>query len=127
MPLAREPVRVAQIGLGRERAKDVADVLEVNRARLADRMGEIARLEEDVDERAAVEAVLVEPPSKTSKIASSDSSECSACLEVPPDVYEVVRSELHRFLVAPGHEEPEEDVVAGAPSYLVVAMRPEAA
>jgi hypothetical protein len=53
--------------------------------------------------------------------------ECSARLEVPSDVYEVVRTELHRFIVAPGHEEPgAEDVVAGAPHYLVVAMRPEA-
>lgn len=53
--------------------------------------------------------------------------DCSARLEVPADVYEVVRSQLHRFLVAPGHEEPDaEDVVAGAPTYLVVAMRPEA-
>ena len=53
--------------------------------------------------------------------------DCSARLEVPADVYEVVRREGHRFLVAPGHEEPEaEDVVAGAPHYLVVAMRPEA-
>jgi hypothetical protein len=52
---------------------------------------------------------------------------CGARLEVPRDVYEVVFSEGHRYLVAPGHEEPEaEVVVAGAPSYLVVALRPEA-
>jgi len=55
-------------------------------------------------------------------------SECSARLEVPADVYEAVRSEGHRFVVAPGHEEPAaEDVVAGAPGYLVVAQRPEPA
>ena len=54
--------------------------------------------------------------------------DCDARLEVPADVYDVVRSEGHRYLVAPGHEEPEaEEVVCGAPSYLVVAMRPEPA
>ncbi len=53
-------------------------------------------------------------------------SDCSARLEVPADVYEVVRRK-ERFLVAPGHEQPEaEVVVAGAPHYLVIAMRPEA-
>jgi hypothetical protein len=51
---------------------------------------------------------------------------CAERVEVPRDVYEVVRSEGHRFLVAPGHEVPAHDeVVAGAPSYLVVAHRPE--
>jgi hypothetical protein len=54
-------------------------------------------------------------------------SGCSARLEVPLDVYEAVRGESHRFLVAPGHEEPAEDeIVAGAPSYLVVALWPQA-
>jgi hypothetical protein len=53
--------------------------------------------------------------------------DCSARLEVPADVFDVVRSEEHRFVVAPGHEQPEaEEVVAGAPSYLVIAMRPAA-
>lgn len=60
-------------------------------------------------------------------LCECDRSDCSARLEVPADVYEVVRNEGHRFLVAPGHEESAaEDVVAGAPGYLVVAMRPEA-
>jgi hypothetical protein len=54
--------------------------------------------------------------------------DCSARLEVPADVYEVVRSESHRYLVAPGHEEPgAEEVIAGAASYLVVAMLPQPA
>ena len=52
---------------------------------------------------------------------------CAERLEVPTDVYEVVRREAHRFVVAPGHEEPGgEEIVAGAPSYLVVALRPQA-
>ena len=55
-------------------------------------------------------------------------TDCDARLEVPADVYDVVRHEGHRYVVAPGHEEPEaEEVVAGAPTYLVVAMRPEPA
>ena len=55
-------------------------------------------------------------------------ADCAERLEVPLEVYEVVRSEGHRYLVAPGHEEPDADqVVAGAPGYLVVAMRPEPA
>jgi hypothetical protein len=54
--------------------------------------------------------------------------DCSLRLEVPADVYDVVRSDGHRYLVAPGHEDPDaEEIVAGAPSYLVVAMRPEPA
>jgi hypothetical protein len=51
---------------------------------------------------------------------------CEERLEVPLDVYEVVRSEGQRYLVAPGHEEPgDEQVVAGTPGYLVIALRPE--
>jgi hypothetical protein len=68
------------------------------------------------------------PPASEILLCECGRSGCSARLEVPLDVYEAVRSESHRFLVAPGHEEPDaEDVVAGAPSYLVVAMRPEPA
>lgn len=52
---------------------------------------------------------------------------CAQRLEVPKDVYDVVVSDGLRYLVAPGHEEPaEEQVVAEAPSYLVVALRPQA-
>ena len=70
------------------------------------------------------------PESRSEEILLCECSRpnCSVRLEVPADVYDVVRSEGHRFLVAPGHEEPDaEVVVAGAPSYLVVAMRPEPA
>ena len=52
---------------------------------------------------------------------------CAERLEVPADVYDVVRSEGQSFLVAPGHEEPaEEQIVAGAPTYLVVVLQPQA-
>ena len=70
------------------------------------------------------------PESRTNEIILCECkrSDCDVRLEVPADVYDVVRSEGHRYLVAPGHEEPgDEEVVAGAPSYLVVAMRPEPA
>jgi hypothetical protein len=51
-------------------------------------------------------------------------ADCSERLEVPLEVYDVVRSEGHRFLVVPGHEQPDlEEVVAGTPTYLVVAQR----
>ena len=53
---------------------------------------------------------------------------CLERLEVPPDVYDVVRREGHRFIVAPGHEElGREQVLAGAPTYLVVALQPQPA
>ena len=43
------------------RAYDRADVLEVRRARLSDRIVQIGDLEQDVDERAALEVVAVKP------------------------------------------------------------------
>jgi hypothetical protein len=54
--------------------------------------------------------------------------DCSERLEVPLDVYDVVRGDAQRYLVAPGHESvDEEEIVAGTPTYVVVAMRPEPA
>jgi len=70
------------------------------------------------------------PESRSNEIilCECSHSECDVRLEVPADVYDTVRTEGHRYLVAPGHEAPEaEEVVAGAPNYLVVAMRPEPA
>jgi hypothetical protein len=83
----------------------------------------------EVNERIREVNVLFDPErSSEILLCECSRSDCSVRLEVPADVYDVVRTEGHRFLVAPGHEEPErEEVVAGAPSYLVVAMRPEPA
>ena len=70
------------------------------------------------------------PESRSNEIilCECSRSDCDVRLEVPADVYDTVRTEGHRYLVAPGHEAPEaEEVVAGAPNYLVVAMRPEPA
>jgi hypothetical protein len=84
----------------------------------------------EVNERIRQVNVPLGPESRSNEILLCECgrSDCSVRLEVPAEVYDVVRSEGHRYLVAPGHEEPErEEVVAGAPSYLVVAMRPEPA
>ena len=84
----------------------------------------------EVNERIRQVKFSFGPESRSEEIllCECSRSDCDARLEVPAEVYDAVRSEAHRYLVAPGHEEPEaEEVVAGAPSYLVVAMRPEAA
>jgi hypothetical protein len=52
---------------------------------------------------------------------------CTERLEVPSELYDVVRDDHHLFLVAPGHEVGGEYVVAQAPTYLVVASYPEPA
>jgi hypothetical protein len=69
-----------------------------------------------------------ESPSHEILLCECGREGCAERLEVPRDVYEVIfRDVAQRFLVAPGHEEPaQEQVVAGAPSYLVVALRPQA-
>jgi hypothetical protein len=67
-------------------------------------------------------------PSDQILLCECERADCAERVEVPADVYEVVRSEGHRFVVAPGHEHPGQDqVVAGAPKYLIVALRPEPA
>jgi hypothetical protein len=84
----------------------------------------------EVNERIRQVSFSFGPESRSNEILLCECSrpDCDARVEVPADVYDVVRSEGHRYLVAPGHEAPEaEEVVAGAPSYLVVAMRPEPA
>ena len=82
----------------------------------------------EVNERIRAVNVSFGPESRSNEIilCECSRSDCDVRLEVPADVYDTVRSEGHRYLVAPGHEASEaEDVVAGAPNYLVVAMRPE--
>ena len=83
----------------------------------------------EVNERIRQVQLSFGPESRSDEILLCEClrADCEARLEIPAEVYDVVRSEGHRYVVAPGHEAPErEDVVAGAPSYLVVAMRPEA-
>lgn len=84
----------------------------------------------EVNERIRQVSFSFGPESRGNEILLCECSrpDCDVRLEVPPDVYDVVRSEGHRYVVAPGHEEPDaEEVVAGAPTYVVVAMRPEPA
>ena len=57
----RELVGIAQAGLLGERADDRANGVEMDGARLADRGPAVVHLEQDVDERAAFEVVLLEP------------------------------------------------------------------
>ena len=48
--------------------------------------------------------------------------ECGHRIEAPLDDYEETRADGARFLVAPGHEEPEyEEVVRSRPGYRIVA------
>jgi hypothetical protein len=52
--------------------------------------------------------------------------ECASRVEVPGHVFDTVRGDLVRFLVAPGHHDPErERVVAGNSLYSVVTSEPE--
>ena len=46
--------------------------------------------------------------------------ECTEHVTVPGDVYDVVRADTQHFLVAPGHELPEEQIIAQETSYRVV-------
>ena len=47
--------------------------------------------------------------------------DCNLLIEVTPRRYEQVRAHPRRFIVAPGHEQPEvENIVETAPGYLVV-------
>ena len=47
--------------------------------------------------------------------------DCNLLIEVTPRRYEQVRAHPRRFIVAPGHEQPEvETIVETAPGYLVV-------
>ena len=48
---------------------------------------------------------------------------CAESLEITPDEYEHVRADGARFLVLPGHEQPEvEHVVDGCARFVVVEM-----
>jgi hypothetical protein len=53
--------------------------------------------------------------------------DCSELLPMTPEAYERIRSDPCRFLVLPGHENPQiETVVERRPSYVVVEKRGEA-
>jgi hypothetical protein len=55
-------------------------------------------------------------------------ADCTLQVTVPRDVYEWVRSESNRFLIAPGHEMPEaEKVVRAERGFAVVEKEGEAA
>src|SRR5690349_14396514 len=53
--------------------------------------------------------------------------DCNKMFEFAPREYELIRSHPRRFLVVPGHEQPEvETVVEARGSYVVVEKRAEA-
>src|SRR4051794_3775466 len=55
-------------------------------------------------------------------------ADCNLQIRVPTAAYEWVRSDPHRFLIAPGHDTPEvEDVVRVENGFAVVAKQGEAA
>ena len=47
---------------------------------------------------------------------------CAERIQVPETVYELVRADHGHYLVAPGHELPEEQVVSGEGTYRVVTV-----
>jgi hypothetical protein len=81
----------------------------------------------EVNDRIREVNALLGPPEAGHEILFCECGRdgCAQRLEVPGDVYDVVRSGDRRFLVAPGHEAPDAElVVAGSPSYVVIAHRP---
>jgi hypothetical protein len=46
--------------------------------------------------------------------------ECVARVEVPASVYERVRADAEQFLVLPGHQRPEEEIVERTEDHVVV-------
>jgi hypothetical protein len=53
---------------------------------------------------------------------------CSSLIELTREQYEALRADPRRFVVVPGHEEPEiEDVIEAREGYLVVEKRGAAA
>jgi hypothetical protein len=52
---------------------------------------------------------------------------CSSLIELTPEQYEMLRAHPRRFVVVPGHEQPDvETVVATRPGYVIVEKRDEA-
>jgi hypothetical protein len=52
--------------------------------------------------------------------------DCVEPVEVPGDLYEEIRVGPGRFVVAPGHEPPEQHAASGNGAYRVVAPEPRA-
>ena len=48
--------------------------------------------------------------------------DCTESVTVPGDVYDVVRADTQHFLVAPGHERADEQIIAQETSYRVVEL-----
>ena len=84
-------------------------------------------LSREVNERIrAVNASFGVVPTTFEVICECERGDCLERLEVPSAVYDEIRSELDRFVVAPGHE-GEERVVAEDAAYRIVALPPAAA
>lgn len=75
----------------------------------------------DVNERIAESAERFSSDEAEFVCECGDAS-CATRIEVPLDAYETVREEPTRFMLVPGHEDPEiEEVVRRTPRFTVVA------
>ena len=90
-----------------------------------------ARVQVVAEDRSDVE---IDPPerrienSEDGHVMETHSKSTNLQIRVPTDVYEWVRSDPRRFLIAPGHETPEvEDVVRVENAFSVVEKQGEAA
>ena len=63
-------------------------------------------------------------PASYELVCECSRRDCMRRLEIPREVYEQVRAEADRFLVAADHEESER-IVAGTGTYSVVALYTE--
>jgi hypothetical protein len=80
----------------------------------------------EVNERIREVSVSFGPESVENEVLLCECGrpDCAERLEIPTEVYDVVRNDTLRFLVAPGHESSgQEHVVAGTPTYVVVTSR----
>jgi hypothetical protein len=79
-------------------------------------------LAREVNERIhAVNASFGFVPTTLDLLCECERGDCLERLEVTSSVYEEIRRELERFVVAPGHEGTER-VVAEGPEYRIVAL-----
>jgi hypothetical protein len=75
----------------------------------------------EVNERIAeLEDRLIFPGDLLPLICECANTGCATMIEVEPATFQAVRANPMHFLVAPGHEQPEETVVTRGETYLVV-------
>ena len=82
----------------------------------------------EVNERIrAVNAAFGVPPVTYELLCECERGDCLERLEVPSAVFDEIRTDLQRFVVVAGHEEPGAEVVAEGATYRVVAVATAAA